>query len=98
MRFETQGFWHPNVFPDGRVCISILHNAVEDRIMSHEPMSEKWRPILGVEHILLSVMSILADPNCNSPANVDASVEYQKDYNTYKRKVRAIVRKSQEQN
>lgn len=96
MRFETTGFWHPNVFKDGRVCISILHEAVEDRYLAHEPLSERWRPILGIDHILLSVISILSDPNCDSPANVDASVEFQKDYPTYKKKVRALVRRSQE--
>jgi len=37
-------------------------------------MSEKWRPILGVEAILLSVVSLLSDPNLESPANIDASV------------------------
>mmetsp|Transcript_18937 Transcript_18937/g.31190 ORF Transcript_18937/g.31190 Transcript_18937/m.31190 type:complete len:104 (-) Transcript_18937:370-681(-) len=27
MKFTTKGFWHPNVHPDGKVCISILHEA-----------------------------------------------------------------------
>ena len=25
----TSEFWHPNVYPDGKVCISILHSPGE---------------------------------------------------------------------
>ena len=34
----------------------------------------RWRPVLGVEEIILSVISMLNHPNIESPANVDASV------------------------
>ena len=34
----------------------------------------RWRPILGVDAILLSVISMLNDPNIDSAANVDASL------------------------
>jgi ubiquitin-conjugating enzyme E2 G1 len=30
MRFETP-IWHPNIYPDGNVCISILHPPEEDQ-------------------------------------------------------------------
>ena len=39
-----------------------------------ETAEERWRPILGVEQVLVSVISMLADPNTDSPANVDAAV------------------------
>jgi ubiquitin-conjugating enzyme E2 G1 len=39
-----------------------------------ESADERWRPILGVEQILVSVMSMLVEPNPDSPANVDAAV------------------------
>jgi len=42
--------------------------------MSGESADERWRPILGVEAILLSVISMMNDPNISSPANIDASV------------------------
>jgi len=96
MRFVTPGFWHPNVYKDGRVCISILHEAKEDKHNAQESMSEKWRPILGVEAILVSVMSMLADPNFESPANIDASVQLKKDASGYRKVIRQLVRKSQE--
>ena len=36
----------------------------------------RWRPVLTVFDILLSVISMLLDPNTDSPANIDASVLY----------------------
>ncbi len=79
------------------MCISILHEAVEDRFNSAEPMSEKWRPVLGVEQVLISVRSMLSEPNCDSPANVDASVQYKTDPAAYKKAVREVVRRSVDQ-
>ncbi|KAF4663332.1 hypothetical protein FOL47_005805 [Perkinsus chesapeaki] len=89
MRFETP-MWHPNVYPDGRVCISILHPPGTDQFNELESADERWRPILSVESILVSVISMLASPNLDSPANVDAAVEYKKDYPAYKKKVRRL--------
>mgnify|MGYP002386835444 CR=1 FL=1 len=97
MRFTTRGFWHPNVYPDGRVCISILHEAKEDPFNEAEQMSEKWRPIIGVEAILVSVQSMLSEPNFSSPANIDASVEMQKDPEAYRKRIRQLVRRTLEE-
>lgn len=72
MRFVCRIF-HPNVYPDGRVCISILHPPGEDPNM-YESSSERWSPVQSVEKILLSVVSMLAAPNDESGANIDASV------------------------
>ena len=72
MKFKSK-MWHPNIYEDGRVCISILH-APGDDAMSGEKAEERWRPILGVESILMSVISMLNDPNIDSPANLDASI------------------------
>lgn len=62
------------VYEDGRVCISILHPPGTDEMNELETQEERWRPIIGVEAILMSVVSMLADPNINSPANIDAAV------------------------
>lgn len=40
----------------------------------YEKPEERWLPVHTVETILLSVISMLADPNFESPANVDAAV------------------------
>jgi len=90
-------FWHPNVYTDGRVCISILHPPGEDE-MSNELPGERWMPSQTVTTILLSVISMLSDPNFSSPANVDASVECRNRFGEYKRKIRDIVDKSLRKN
>jgi ubiquitin-protein ligase len=37
-------------------------------------LNKRWRPVLTAEDIIVSVISMLMDPNTESPANVDASV------------------------
>merc|ERR1711862_793441 len=88
--------YHPNIYPDGKVCISILHPPEIDEFNEQESLDEKWRPVLGVQEVVMSVLSILTAPNINSPANVEASVNYQNDYNGYKKKVRQLVRETVE--
>ena len=58
---------------DGTVCISILHEPGDDKY-GYEPASERWLPIHTVETIIVSVISMLTEPNDESPANVDAAV------------------------
>uniref|UniRef100_A0A7S2LGN5 E2 ubiquitin-conjugating enzyme n=1 Tax=Skeletonema marinoi TaxID=267567 RepID=A0A7S2LGN5_9STRA len=95
MKFTSQ-MWHPNVYEDGKVCISILHPPGEDAMNAQETADERWRPILGVEQILISVISMLSDPNDESPANLDAAVQWRNDRPAFKKKVRQCVRKSQD--
>jgi len=59
----------------GDVCISILHEPGDDKY-GYEKASERWLPVHTVETILISVISMLADPNDESPANVDAAVSF----------------------
>ena len=93
MKFITE-MWHPNIYKDGRVCISILHSPGVDRFNEQESAEERWRPVLGVEQILVSVVSMLNEPNCDSPANIDASVQFRDHNEEYKKKVRQLVLKS----
>lgn len=75
-RFLTN-ITHPNVYPDGELCISILHPPGEDPVSGELP-SERWNPTQSVRTILLSVISLLNEPNTFSAANVDASVKYRR--------------------
>ncbi|KAJ3301239.1 hypothetical protein HDV03_001178 [Kappamyces sp. JEL0829] len=86
-------FFHPNIYPDGRLCISILHPPGDDP-MSGEKASERWNPTQTVESILLSVVSLLNDPNTSSPANVDAGVLYRNDREAYEAIVKQQVERS----
>jgi len=88
-------FWHPNVFADGSVCISILHAPGED-VTGYESASERWLPVHTVESILLSVISMIADPNVDSPANIDAAKLYREDRATFKKKAQRCAQRSQE--
>ena len=72
MKFIHPKIFHPNIYPDGSVCISILHPAGEDP-MGYESAQERWTPAHSIEKVLLSVMSLMAEPNPQSPANVDAA-------------------------
>ncbi|KAJ4951268.1 hypothetical protein NE237_028100 [Protea cynaroides] len=85
--------WHPNVYPDGRVCISILHPPGEDP-NGYELACERWSPVLTVESILVSIISMLSSPNDESPANVDAAKQWRDNKREFTRKVRRIVEAS----
>jgi ubiquitin-conjugating enzyme E2 G2 len=62
--------------------------------MQYEQASERWSPIQSVEKILISVMSMLAEPNDESPANVDAARMWRDKRKEYEEVVRGNVRKS----
>eukprot|EP01065_Artemidia_motanka_P001180 TRINITY_DN10551_c2_g1_i1.p2 TRINITY_DN10551_c2_g1~~TRINITY_DN10551_c2_g1_i1.p2 ORF type:complete len:175 (+),score=57.10 TRINITY_DN10551_c2_g1_i1:52-525(+) len=58
VKFETACF-HPNVDAHGNICLDIL--------------KENWSSAYGVQQVLLSVQSLLGDPNNDSPLNVQAA-------------------------
>ncbi|CAO3683326.1 unnamed protein product [Umbelopsis ramanniana] len=92
MKF-TCDFFHPNVYQDGTVCISILHAPGDDPNM-YESSSERWSPVQSVEKILLSVVSMLAEPNDESGANIDACKIWRSQRERYNDIVRANTRKT----
>lgn len=95
MIFTTE-ICHPNVYENGEVCISILHPPGEDAHNPQELAIERWRPILGVEAVIVSVISMLCDPNIESPAHLDNAKLFRDDLPGFKKKCRQCVRKSQE--
>ena len=94
MRFISE-MWHPNIHTNGQVCISILH-APGDDAYGYEKANERWLPVHTVETILISVISMLSDPNDNSPANVEAAKQWRNDLPAFKKRVTRCVRKSQD--
>ena len=85
--------YHPNVYKNGTVCISILHNGVDQ--YGYESDNERWSPTHNVNTIMLSIISLLANPNFESPANVDIGIIYKKNYDDYKNKIYKLVSKTQ---
>ena len=81
--------FHPNVYKDGKVCISILHEGVD--MYGYEDISERWNPSHSVNSILMSIISMLSEPNFDSPANVDASKLWQQNYNEYKKIIYKLI-------
>ncbi|KAJ4931728.1 hypothetical protein JOQ06_010168, partial [Pogonophryne albipinna] len=62
-KFEPPIF-HPNVYPSGTVCLSILE---EDK---------DWRPAITIKQILLGIQELLNEPNIQDPAQAEAYTIY----------------------
>jgi len=97
MKFVTS-MYHPNIFSDGNVCISILHPPGDDEY-GFELASERWLPTRSIESIIISVIVLLSQdiPNTDSPANVDAAKDARENPELYKKKVRRLVRRVMEE-
>ncbi|ORZ11076.1 SUMO-conjugating enzyme ubc9 [Absidia repens] len=76
-------FFHPNVYPSGTVCLSILN---ED---------EDWKPAITVKQVLTGIQDLLDDPNPESPAQSEAYKLFKKDKEEYKRRVLLQAAKNQ---
>ncbi|RFU27038.1 hypothetical protein B7463_g9311, partial [Scytalidium lignicola] len=88
--------FHPNIYEDGRLCISILHPPEEDAF-GYESAAERWSPVQTPETILLSIISLLHSPNDESPANVEAARlwrEEKQGNKEFRKRCRKIVRES----
>ncbi|EAY05539.1 ubiquitin conjugating enzyme, putative [Trichomonas vaginalis G3] len=92
MKFICPMF-HPNIKNTGEVCISILHPPGKDQY-EYEDKSERWLPIHTVESIIISVLSMLSDPNPESPMNIEAAKIYKNDIDEYKKRVRKTAEDS----
>ncbi|KAK9470431.1 ubiquitin-conjugating enzyme/RWD-like protein [Dipodascopsis tothii] len=63
--------WHPNIDMSGVICLDIL--------------KENWSAIYNVQTILLSLQSLLGEPNNASPLNAQAAELWGKNPAEYKR-------------
>jgi ubiquitin-protein ligase len=77
----TSKLFHPNVYHDGKLCISILHEGTDETGYEHD--CERWSPILNVQTIFMSIISLLDDPNDESAANLDAAKLWRDDKESY---------------
>lgn len=68
---------HPNIYPSGTVCLSILNE------------EEDWKPHITVKQILLGIQKLLKDePNIDSPAQQEPLTLYKNNREEYLKKVK----------
>ena len=82
---------HPNIYIDGKVCISILHEGVDES--GYETASDRWNPSHNINTIMMSILSLLSCPNFDSPANIDAKKLWQNNKNEYKKIIYDMIKK-----
>jgi len=61
MKFKNNIF-HPNISTTGIICLDIL--------------KDKWVPVYTIRTIIISIISLLSDPNPDSPLNGQAAQLY----------------------
>ncbi|CAI2383125.1 unnamed protein product [Moneuplotes crassus] len=77
-------FPHPNVYPSGTVCLSILS---ED---------DDWSPSISISTILTGIQDLLGKPNLESPAQLPAFEAYKSNPKKYNDTVREYISKNSE--
>jgi ubiquitin-conjugating enzyme E2 D/E len=78
IRFKTKVF-HPNISSNGEICLDILR--------------DRWPASSTIEKTLLSIVSLLSDPNADDFIAPEAAFLYRKSREEYDRKAREWTEK-----
>eukprot|EP01038_Epipyxis_sp_PR26KG_P007662 gene7662-10426_t len=68
--------FHPNVYPSGTICLSILDE------------EKDWRPAITVKQLLIGIQELLDNPNPDSPAQREAYEAYTNNRPLYIKRIK----------
>jgi len=74
---DTQ-IYHPNIDLSGNVCLNILR--------------ADWKPVLGINSVILGLIFLFIEPNPNDPLNKEAAELMRNNVSSFNERVRQSLR------